>query len=167
MCHVTRVSTPPHPRVPLFPPSRWRLHGLLGAAIGHHVIRLPFTKCTHTSSLCKSGYKHTYQSPLFISCTYSLACCLLLSSGLNQRANTNHNNKRHYAAHIRDLSLALSLFLFVRHKAKQSHLKASDLNALTQLAQMTSCHRLIFFMLCLCLLQIEHGLFVKFYDVCS
>ncbi len=51
---------PPHPRVPLSPPSRWRLHGLLGAAIGHHVIRLPFTKRTHTRSLCKSGYKHTY-----------------------------------------------------------------------------------------------------------
>ncbi len=51
---------PTHPRVPLFPPSRWRLHGLLGAAIGHHVIRLPFTKRTHTRSLCKSQYKHTY-----------------------------------------------------------------------------------------------------------
>lgn len=51
---------PTHPRVPLSPPSRWRLHGLLGAAIGHHVIRLPFTKRTHTRSLCKSQYKHTY-----------------------------------------------------------------------------------------------------------
>lgn len=50
---ILECPTPP-------PPSRWRLHGLLGAAIGHHVIWLPFTKRTHTRSLCKSGYKHIH-----------------------------------------------------------------------------------------------------------
>lgn len=108
------APSPPSSSAPV-PPSRWRLHDLLGAAIGHHVIRLPFTKHTHTlAPFANQGtntHTHTYQSPLFISCTYSLARCLLLSSGLNQRANTNHNNKRHYAAHIRDLSFLLALEL--------------------------------------------------------